>query len=248
MVWGMQSALRLRLRRAESYSDLALLINNSHFIPKKLLRDAVRDAFTDRGGDLVLDVGCGLQPYRRYLDGYHSYVGIDLDMSRIPNVVANVQLLPFCKGSAEAVLCTEVIEHCEDPTSVIRGIMRLLKPGGLIVLTAPMSWNMHYIPYDYWRFTRYGLERLLTEAGCHVIGVRRIGGLFALIGSRLADVLYRKIVSLLKPIPVVRHVASMMVVIPVNVLFFLLSCMADNLDHTDAIGWMVLAVQGDNEL
>jgi len=240
-------SLRARLRDAEFKSDFVLLANNCHFIPKKLLRDAIRDAFVDQGGDRIIDVGCGFQPYRRFLQGYRNYVGIDRDGSRKPDMVSMVQVLPLASSSAEAVLCAEVLEHTDDPGGVTREIVRLLKPGGLLVLTAPMSWNLHYEPYDYFRFTRYGLQKLITDAGCQVIHVRRLGGLFALIGSRLTDVVYRKMANLLRPIPIVRHVAPMMIVIPINVFFYLLSRVADNLDHTDAIGWMVLAVKRNDQ-
>lgn len=235
-------SLCARLRDAESKSDFVLLVHNCHFIPKKLLRDAIRDASARQRGDLIVDVGCGFQPYRQFLQGYQNYVGIDQDGSRKPNIIASVKALPLANSCVDAVLCTEVIEHIEDPGEVVGEIARLLRPGGLLMLTAPMSWSLHYEPFDYFRFTCYGLEKLARDAGLNVVQTRRLGGLFALVGARLADVFHRRIYTLI-PVPVIRRLAATAVAIPINIVFYSLSCVADGLDQRDAIGWMIMAIK-----
>jgi hypothetical protein len=52
----------------------------------------------------------------------------------------------------------------------------VLRPGGWLVLSAPFYWPLHEEPHDYFRFTRYGLEHLMREAGFTRIEVRPDGG------------------------------------------------------------------------
>ena len=63
----------------------------------------------------------------------------------------------------------------------------MLRPEGWVILTAPMSWGLHYEPYDFWRFTPYSLRRILEYRGFQVVRVEKVGGLFSLMGSRLVE-------------------------------------------------------------
>ena len=230
------------LKRWEPHSDLVLLAINPYFIPKKLLRDVLRREASQLTGDLVVDVGCGWQPYRSFFDHFQRYVGLDIAVHRHPDVISTADHLPLASGIADAVLCTEVIEHTCEPKQVCAELARVLRAGGVLLLSAPMSWNLHYEPYDYYRFTRHGLVYLLEQAGLEVMKVIRVGGLISLIGARLADVIQRK----LQCLPVVdrlkgRSVLATLLVLPVNLCFMVLASLFDRLDDSDAIGWLVVA-------
>ena len=71
------------------------------------------------------------------------------------------------------------------PAAVLSEIARTLEPGGLLLLVAPQQWEVHQAPHDYFRFTRYGLEHLLREAGFEEIEVEALGGHFSLLARRL---------------------------------------------------------------
>jgi SAM-dependent methyltransferase len=60
---------------------------------------------------------------------------------------------------------------------------RLLKPGGYIILSAPMAWEHHETPYDFFRFTRYGLTYLFEKAGFNIVYIKANGGKWALLGQ-----------------------------------------------------------------
>ncbi|HET6462181.1 MAG TPA: class I SAM-dependent methyltransferase [Candidatus Krumholzibacteria bacterium] len=131
-------------------------------------------------GNIVIDVGCGEQPYRPCLHGFKHYVGFDSmdapDRGGNPDVLGDALALPFADGSADAILCTEVIEHVTDPAVMLSEFARVLSPGGAVVLTSPFTWHLHDEPHDYWRFTEYGLRLIFERAGFRVMAVRATNG------------------------------------------------------------------------
>ena len=129
----------------------------------------------------LLDLGAGSEPYaplyRRY---FAATVSVDVpysphDVSTV-DVSASADSLPFDAESFDFVLCTEVLEHCSDPGTVLTEIARVLKPSGCAFLTTPLMVGLHEQPHDYFRFTRFGLSDLAERAGLTVEYVRPKGG------------------------------------------------------------------------
>lgn len=146
------------------------------------------------GGALVLDAGAGEARFASLFTGQR-YLGVDLavgdpswDYSRL-NVIGDLERLPLASGAADAVLNIVTLEHVREPAAVMRELARVLKPGGVLLLVAPQEWEMHQIPHDYYRYTRYGLEHLARQAGLTAIDIRPVGGLFRLLSRRLLNAL-----------------------------------------------------------
>lgn len=133
----------------------------------------------------VLDVGCGLQPYRPMLGaGTTEYVGLDRESPMAtPTVVGDAMDIPFPDGHFDVVLSTQVLEHVPEPERALREAVRVLRPGGRLILSVPGVWPTHEAPHDYWRFTRHGLERLLDQHGISYDRLVRLGGLWATVGQ-----------------------------------------------------------------
>lgn len=108
----------------------------------------------------ILDVGSGGSSYERY---FPNRLTVDIDPGRKPQVVADAHALPFADNEFSHVLCTEVLEHTERPHVVAAELMRVLKPGGLLVLTTRFVYPIHDSPGDYFRFTKYGLRKLFSQ-------------------------------------------------------------------------------------
>jgi len=129
----------------------------------------------------VLDLGCGLQPYRGLLDKSVQYVGVDIAAAPGVDVVIEEGAgLPFPDTSFDGVLSTQVFEHVADLEQCVAEIRRVLKPGGTLVLSVPFIYQLHGKPHDYRRLTEYGVVQMLR--GFSVDTVRREGA----VGSTLA--------------------------------------------------------------
>ncbi len=102
----------------------------------------------------VLDVGAGGSGYHKF---FPNRLSVDIDPARRPDVVADAQKLPFADGEYEMVLCTEVLEHVRNPKAAMDELFRVLKPGGMLILTTRFVYPIHDAPNDFWRYTKYGL-------------------------------------------------------------------------------------------
>ncbi len=89
-------------------------------------------------------------------------VAINIRANTHIQVQADAYHLPFRDNAFEVALCTEVLEHLHTPVHALREIHRVLKPGGKLLLTTPFAYPIHYAPTDYYRYTRFGLEHLLS--------------------------------------------------------------------------------------
>jgi SAM-dependent methyltransferase len=133
----------------------------------------------------VLDIGCGLQPYRALLDASGTqYVGVDRAHAHSnPTVIGSLDALPFRAESFDVVLCTQVLEHVPEPERALAEAVRVLRIGGRLILTVPGVWPTHEAPYDFWRFTRHGLMRILAQHGIEFAELKMLGGLWATVGQ-----------------------------------------------------------------
>lgn len=135
---------------------------------RELSRIAGRVATDGRGE--WLDVGCGSRPYE-HLFHVARWVGIDVEASGhdrsdiVCDVVYDGLVFPFPDASFDGVLCTQVLEHALDADALVAEIARVLRPGGVAVVTAPMVWPEHERPYDFRRFTAIGLRAMLARSG-----------------------------------------------------------------------------------
>ncbi len=143
----------------------------------------------------VLDVGCGRQPYRSLVEGVGGvYLGYDLPRpGAMAHVLGTASALPFAENSFDAVLCTEVLEHLPAPQDCLREVARVLRPGGHALVTCPWLWGPHEVPYDFYRYTEYGLRYLTERAKLGVVSIEKTCGILAALGQRLSAGLHLRL-------------------------------------------------------
>ena len=146
----------------------------------------------------VLDVGAGEAPWRDLMPLEVDYVGVDADLSgefgmrRQSNIIYyDGKRLPYEDCSFDYVLCTEVLEHVPDPFAFLTDLQRVLRQGGTLILTVPWSARLHHLPYDYGRFTRFGLAALLNATSFTNVTIEERGSDIAVIANKLIVLLIR---------------------------------------------------------
>lgn len=139
----------------------------------------------------VLDVGAGEQPYRE-LFSHVNYMTSDWANSVHPGArhvdfVAPADNLPIPDCSFDAVISTQVLEHVAEPADVLREMHRVLVPGGRIYITLPLAWELHEEPFDFYRYTRYGISHLLRVTGFTQIDARPRNDCFTTIAQLMRN-------------------------------------------------------------
>ena len=154
----------------------------------------------------VLDVGCGAQPYRQLFSAAASYLGIDTSEAKahfgyeIPDTrYYDGDTWPVADATVNFILCTETLEHVPEPHTFLAEAYRCLAPGGTLLLTVPFAARWHFIPYDYWRFTPSGLERLLAGAGLADVRVYARGNAVTVACYKVMALILRLVLPQGKP-------------------------------------------------
>ncbi len=187
----------------------------------------------------VLDLGCGSQPYRELLHRASAYVGADVEEREgLDAVLVPGKPLPFADASFDAIICTQVLEHVEDLSQVLAEMARVLRSGGVLVASVPFIFQIHGAPFDFRRFTEFGIAAALKEH--RVEQMSRHGG----AGSALAILGLNWIECSLTRGPVgwLFKALALPLWIPFCLVVNLLALAVDALDTTGAFAHNLLVV------
>ena len=159
-----------------------------HFLGRYHFNRCLREvAGVTRG--VVLDIGCGRKPFRGFLAASR-YIGIDQvgfhgglpETTPDADVFGDGTALPFRDASVDSVVAFQVLEHTPEPGRVLEEACRVLRAGGAVIVTVPQSYPMHGVPYDFYRYTAYGLRHILERAGFTVESLHANGSFGAYAG------------------------------------------------------------------
>jgi SAM-dependent methyltransferase len=144
----------------------------------------------------VLDVGSGDRYFEQaFRDQYMQYIALDYPKTRrelvrlepwqLPDVAGDGRQLPLIGETFDTVFLFEVLEHCPEPAQMLSEIYTVLKSGGVLLLTVPLTIPEHAQPHDYYRYTQFGLRYLLEQAGFSVEQIEPIGKVGTIVAYHL---------------------------------------------------------------
>jgi SAM-dependent methyltransferase len=211
------------LKRQSFQPGLAgIFLNPFYFIRRDLFVQIRRAAPALKGK--LLDFGCGRKPYEN-LFTVSEYIGLDMEQTGHDHRNSKVDVyydgkhIPFPDESFDALFCSEVLEHVFDPELVLPEIRRVLKRDATALLTVPFCWNEHEVPFDYARYSTFGIKHLLEKNGFEVLEVKRSGN-FVQVNFQLWALYFYE---LFRRWGKAGKLFSMVFIIPINVTGSLLS-------------------------
>lgn len=142
-------------------------------------------------GIKILDAGAGELAYKKFcthldytsqdFDEYDgaSYKTGKWDTSQV-DIHSDITTIPVPDASFDAIMCVEVFEHIPEPAVAVREFARILKPGGILITTAPFCSTTHQQPYYFANgLSRYWYEKILPESGFEIQELKQNGNFFS---------------------------------------------------------------------
>lgn len=135
-------------------------------------------------GKRILDAGAGELQYKRFCshleytsqdfgqyDGKGDSAGFQTeswDNSKL-DITSDIASIPVKAKEFDAVMCIEVLEHIPHPIEALREFSRVIKKGGALIITAPVSSLTHFAPYYFYNgYSRYFYEKYLSDFGFEI--------------------------------------------------------------------------------
>ncbi|NDA63256.1 MAG: SAM-dependent methyltransferase [Chitinophagia bacterium] len=207
-------------------------------------------------GSRLLDAGAGelrFKPYCTHLeyiaqdfgnyDGEGDGKGLQTerwDNSKL-DIISDITSIPLPENSVDAILCTEVFEHIPDAIAALKEFTRLLKPGGILLITAPFCSLTHFAPYHFSGYNRYWYQHHLDILGYQNVIIEHNGSWFSFIAQELRRSYFVSKMYSEKLIGRLLQVAS----IPLLILLHFANKRDKGSNELLCFGYMVKAVKGE---
>lgn len=198
----------------------------SYILRKKLLKSIKKHAPLLTGK--LLDFGCGSKPYKS-LFKVENYTGVDFHGEGHSHENEQIDFfydgekLPFNNDQFDSVFSTEVFEHVFNLEEMIPEIRRVLKPGGLILVTCPFAIPEHEQPNDYARYSSFAIKNLFEKNEFEVIEFEKIGNEFETIMQLFIIYIHMRILCKFNKLKIVRPILDPIIISFLNVLTLLFS-------------------------
>ncbi len=165
-----------------------------YFMTKELHRNM--SELTPKLKGRLLDIGCGSKPYKSMCINVDEYLGIEKDdqyplKKSYADYLYDGEAMPLDNKSFDSALSTEVLEHVFNPDTFLKEANRVLKIDGLFLITNPFLYREHGQPFDYARYTSFGLEHIIKKHGFEVVKKIKIGNGIEVVFQMMSNYLFR---------------------------------------------------------
>ncbi|WP_228712174.1 class I SAM-dependent methyltransferase [Halarcobacter ebronensis] len=177
-----------------------------------------------------VDIGSGNSPYKKIIiDGIAEYISVDksnihkhmFSSLKEKFIDADIKELPFLNDSFDTIILTQVLEHIDDPFKALSEAKRILKKDGVLILSVPFIYQAHAVPYDYFRFSEFGLKKICNDYNFEIIELHRQGYLGTTIFSIINGFIW-ELLSLNKILRNTIGLPFLLITFAINNLFGLL--------------------------
>ena len=163
-------------------TKMGLWHNPYYFSRKKLAKYINKYSGYIKGK--CMDFGCGTKPYEQ-LFNVEEYVGVEIESeTKVEDIVYyDGKTLPFEDACFDSIVAFQVYEHVPNLDEITDELGRVLKKGGYMLITMPFTYSEHLTPYDFRRFTSYGMMRHMKEHGFEVVHYEKSGNFIETIAQ-----------------------------------------------------------------
>jgi SAM-dependent methyltransferase len=177
-------------------SAIGIFVNPFYIARANLYKHIKKHALKFRGN--LIDIGCGDKPYEDLFKNVTKYEGLEISSSVHTLTKADFNYdgttLPFNNETYDSIFLSEVLEHVFNPDELLKEINRVMSPNAKLLITVPFVWDEHEQPYDFARYSSFGLHHILKKNGFEIEvsekSCTNIGVLFQLLNGYLYKVTY----------------------------------------------------------
>ena len=225
----MTKILKNLIQKEQFEPGLLGLFLNPFFIARRGLLKSIKALGREISGK-TLDVGCGTKPYEKYFN-CSEYVGLEIETTlnkelKNADYFYDGKTFPFKNEEFDSIVTNQVLEHVFNPVEFLAEINRVLKKDGKLLLTVPFVWDEHEQPYDYARYSSFGLKSLLEKHGFKIINHQKSVNDFRVIMQLINAYIYKKIYR----IPILKQIVTLTVCALINLLGLISSLLPSNDD------------------
>jgi SAM-dependent methyltransferase len=139
-------------------------------------------------GATILDAGAGSAPYYELFQ-HTQYESADFQKVSKPygdtTYVCDLRQIPVESARFDFVVFNQTMEHIPEPKLVLGELHRVMKPGATMIYTGPLFYEEHEQPYDFYRYTQFGLRYLFESVGFHIERLDWLEGYFGTVAYQL---------------------------------------------------------------
>jgi len=189
-----------KIYKAEQFNPTFIgIFINPFFFARRGLYNNISALIPNLNG-ILLDIGCGTKPYES-ICSVDRYIGLEIDdgasrQHSYADLFYDGDIIPMEDKSCDSLLSNQVFEHVFNPNKFLSEINRVMKIDGYMLMSVPFVWDEHEQPYDYARYSSYGMRYILKEHGFDIVELRKSNNgvevIFQLINAYIYKVFFTK--------------------------------------------------------